>query len=434
MVGDTVYGGIPIWNIQTVNVTSKVVNTFYCQQLCKDTKFCNFYTFKARTKDCQLFYSKGKVRENRGSYSGPKRCPDNKAVCFEANKAYYDNVAIGSEDITKDFGRLNSAKDCQNKCKQQYEYKNWCVWFAFSNFKLCYLYSSRSNSQTAKKGYISGPPSCAKKNTTLPILSKPDENCIETNVGYAGFPIIYEGKEKGLSFKNTTIEECRQQCQLVPECKWFNHISSKCYLKYMKGFKYYTPGVKSGPSSCGYKDPHQNKLTIDCIESGGMYSGLPLWNTEGGDISMYYKEGDTPKKCQEICSKNAGCVWFNFDYQLRCSLLSWRKEESPIPKLGHWNGPPSCPKKKYTAPALLVEDCLHQNIQFVGYPLLNSTTQSNLYPQVDTPKECREKCMKLRNCKWITYRSANTTCWLHAQEGFKEYLEGYQGGRGNRKC
>ena len=30
------------------------------------------------------------------------------------------------------------------------------------------------------------------------------------------------------------------------ECKWFNHISSKCYLKYMKGFKYYTPGVKVG--------------------------------------------------------------------------------------------------------------------------------------------------------------------------------------------
>ena len=51
-----------------------------------------------------------------------------------------------SEDITKDFGRLNSAKDCQNKCKQQYEYKvNKFKMFIKSNKFKMFIKSNKFN-------------------------------------------------------------------------------------------------------------------------------------------------------------------------------------------------------------------------------------------------------------------------------------------------
>ena len=53
---------------------------------------------------------------------------------------------------------------------------------------------------------------------------------------YAGHPLNNKNGGKNL-FKQLTLSECQELCQITENCFYFNHVDDECSLKYGMGKK-----------------------------------------------------------------------------------------------------------------------------------------------------------------------------------------------------
>ena len=310
--------------------------------------------------------------------------------------------------------------DHVTKCQKQCKSKRACVWFLFSPDKRCKLLTARLEANTEAR-YISGPPSCTEDNPETPLIPPQDANCIETDVEYAGFNIL--NYLNSLDSIQKSKEKCQEACSNNLECKWFNfqNSSGECYLKYYKGYKQYVKGMHSGPPSCSKQDPDlaENELKTLCIETGAFtgYRKYKIDPSLDSGVNSYHLEADTVQKCQALCNQEPNCVWFNFNADKYCWLLSTRSGSEKQRILGTWTGPPSCQKREGPFPTLTVEGCFFKDVALVGF-----STPVNSSISIKSLQDCKNICKETQGCDFFNY--IKETCYLTKHTECPEYIPG----------
>ena len=282
--------------------------------------------------------------------------------------------------------------------------------------------------RTKLPGYISGPPSCAQDNPESPVIPPPDENCIETDVEYAGYNIFK--KTSSLDSLQDTKEKCQAACRNNTDCKWFNYRATdkNCFLKFKKGYKQYKKGMASGPPSCENVEPEldEKRLNKLCIERGklpaaGAYKYENNIGASSGIVRVH-SAANTIEECQELCRNTSGCVYFYFifDEADECFIMSFYGDrDAYIAKWDTWSGPPSCESKNGQIQTEFTSDydCGIKDIRYIGFAIpLNETA---IIKSVD---DCKKTCLATEKC--VSFSYVEEKCYLTEAAVMKEYHKG----------
>lgn len=203
-----------------------------CQELCKETVACKFFTYDSAKKLCTLKSGGLSWRDNlrtqpqKGFLTGTKKCiPDGGEVCEHHNYSFYGRLL----DETPEPAQSN--EECRKICLKEPRCRFWVYNKAK---KECY------------KRALSGPPmqnSFVPDNNIFAGSRLGCPRCLKAGLAYGGQKIMVA------QIPSETV--CQQWCEVVDGCEVFTFVKEVCTLyKQPKGPHPASTHTISGPSKC----------------------------------------------------------------------------------------------------------------------------------------------------------------------------------------
>jgi len=420
----------------------------FCQAKCAVTDKCVRFTHGGdEEKNCKLFKSTSKLTNTTGFVSGPPRCgkvpmrgqdydfgfvttavpgdtlPPAEHCGVDSKEITGDPVPNETNDPTGLIGVLLSPEACQDRCKDA----ELCQYWVFDNEGHCMLKKNKI-SQTARQNFTSGPKECQGDTgvvapTPPPYTDDLKERCIQKDKGYKGLN-LWNVRPDNYLYNVPSFEYCQQHCFDEEECKFFtymNDTTNRCSLKY-KDNSITTKDAISGPKEC--------KVTtkvIPCFEPNKAYKGSDLYRSY---IKKHFEMpgNGTVQKCQELClKKGPSCVWFIFNAEKRCFLLSSVTGEL-VNMPNHLSGPPSCDAEDVQEPEIPQPDekCIEKDVEYSGFNMYRKGSRGSQWGRRASATACQETCRTTKGCRWFNY--VRQRCYLKYAKGFKRYNKGLQSG------
>ncbi|CBZ54555.1 hypothetical protein NCLIV_049840 [Neospora caninum Liverpool] len=412
---DVDYRGYNLKKIETQQIQSYHV----CQEICRVTDGCHFWTWSSQTFNCylktdQAIGARVEDQLSVGLVSGPKRCTPAGASCWEYG------VDFNGYDIKKiEDGSVVAAALCQGLCKLQ-PFCDYWTWVAETNS--CYLKNSNAplgrRQDLSTSGMVSGPREC-------PAM-QPD--CRELNIDYYGND-VYKYEDGDV----TTANECQWLCQNKPGCFFWTYLAEQrfCYLKNYTaaGTRIPHSGAISGPKNCltTITGDIGDSSTGTCYETDIQYVAPAL--PQSARVTG-------PQGCQTLCQAEPLCTVFEFYVRSeRCIMknIGQSSMQNPIYKKrvpGIISGPRECPTSVTTAPPVS-SDCFHVGIEYVGHDL---TQENSVLPAATSAATCQAFCAAAANCEYWTYMASTSECKLKDEHAIANIASNAYAVSGPKTC
>lgn len=354
-----------------------------CQNFCGQTKGCVAAILEGST--CSLMRALRGVKDGSGIL----------VVQTCDNSCFAQGRKLSSEG--KSLGTANNANICQAMCQGE----DGCIGFSWNrSSKECTSHPSEVGS-AEDEASVSGPRDGCSLNVRP--VDQAGKCTLQVDLtGDAGNHIEAPSV--------STIEQCRRECLLDKDCKWFtfNEVTKICYHK-----------KKVGNIAYGLKGDHTASRLCDasCLQKDVKFAGN-AYKT----LNVKYMQ-----LCIYNCFIDSKCQRWSWDSKsTACNLFDGTgAADSSANQAGVWSGP----KEGCGADTLYDREAPSCAVRGSRYGTIPISTQT-----ADNATACQQQCQKSSMCEAFSYDIKGKVCYLHVAYAAKLKRVNYNFISGPRQC